>query len=243
MNTEAERGRGIAFLLPNGETLQEDVPWQVAGALLGVPADRLTEQIHVHEVRLLEDGFSLAVDAEGGLWQTILFTPRVFNHYRRSILSRPELEPNDSIEASNLLLLFVAAGNNLVASIARKRIEEGAFCFDDAREDLPEVFRDQGFRDFFTESYVSRDHLLSRKGKRSQFHAGAIELYELAVSFIAKTPGMSWDAACEKAVERGHDLVPKSWQSDPVGNLKRETNRKLEHSKWSLSGWRKPQDK
>lgn len=241
MSSKTERG--ITFRLPNGDTLQEDVPWLVASALLGYATDRLANPIHVHEVHLLEDGFSLAVDAEGGSWQTILFTPRGFKHFRDEILSRQELEPNDSIEASTLLVIFVAVGNDIVARTARSQIEAGLFCFDDAREDLPEVFRDQGFRDFFAESYVSEDLPLSRKGKRSQFHAGAIELYELAVSFTAKTPGMSWDAACEKAVEQGHDLVPKSWQSDPVGNLKRETNRKIEHSQWSLSGWRKPQDK
>lgn len=78
----SEQERGVVLLLPNGESLLENVPWQIAGALLGIPAGRLADPIQVHEVRLLEDGFSLAVDAGGDLRQTILFTPRWFDQYR-----------------------------------------------------------------------------------------------------------------------------------------------------------------
>ncbi|UVE16812.1 hypothetical protein NVV93_14575 [Pseudomonas sp. LS44] len=237
-----EQKRGITFLLPNGEQLQEDVPWQVASALLGVTCEQLADPIQVHEVRLLDDGFSLAVDDKDGLWQTILFVPRWFSRYRNTILSRQELEPKDSIEASNMLVLFVVASNDLVSRRTRKLIEAGLVDFDDVKNDLPEVLFHPEFMPFLVEKFSEGMAPANKSWKQPDPELGH-ELYELAVAIQVKAGKLSWNKAMAQAIEQRPDLVPASWRSDPADSLKKATQRSIEKSRFSLKGWRRPGDK
>lgn len=242
MNTGQERG--ITFLLPNGEQLQEDVPWQVAGALLGRDPDQLAKPILIHEVRLLDDGFSLAVDEEGGLWRTFLFTPRWFDRYRSSvdrIMSRQDIEQMDSIGASNLLVCFVAAGNDLVARITRKRIEAGLVDFDDAKNGIPEVFSDPEFAGFFAEMFLKGMAPANKSWKQPDIERG-VELYDLAVAIQIADDELSWSKAMSQALDQRPDIVPASW-GDPQDSLKKAISRNIEQSRFSLKGWRADRDK
>lgn len=238
--------RGITLLLPNGESLLEDVPWVVGAELLGCPEERLASPVAVHQVLLVDDGFSLAVDdVEAGKWRTFLFTPRWFDHYQQSltkVLTASELEQLLSIDASDTLCMFVLAGNELVAKIVRKRIESGLIDFDDAKKDLPEVFSDSSFKQFFTESYLAGKAPANKAWKQPDPSTG-LELYELAVSFRVADPRLSWAKAIRLARNKCPDLVPKSWKSDFEGCLQRVTSRNIEESRFSLRGWRKSPDK
>lgn len=121
-------------------------------------------------------------------------------------------------------------------------IRAGKMTFEDARNIRKEAFTVPFFQHFHAQSFAS-GNMPKVKKVRARRHDKKVEaLYALSCRIYRETPKLSYERACEFAIEQRPDLVPPTWQEDPVATLKREAARYWDKSRYSQQTFRQNRD-
>ncbi|MBN7117568.1 hypothetical protein ACP87_07235 [Pseudomonas oleovorans] len=113
-------------------------------------------------------------------------------------------------------------------------VEAGHATFESLREDLPEVFEVQAFKDYLAGRMATGSMPKARRGKRRNIVqlAAKRELYVLACRIEREEQPITWIAACAAACARRPDLVPKTWIESPADTLRREADSYFNKTRW-----------
>lgn len=113
-------------------------------------------------------------------------------------------------------------------------IEQEGLTFEQLREDLPDVFEVQEFKDYLAQRLATNTMPRARPGKRRNAvaHAAKRELYLVACRIEREEQPLTWIAACAAACVRSPALVPKTWLESPAENLRREADSYFNKTRW-----------
>lgn len=239
---------GFKLQLPEGSFLHFFMPSVLVSDLTNGDEEKLRQPLKVHDVRIMENGFQFIFDKNEKLSVAFIrHKPEFFDEYLSLLVAQGVplslILDSNTVRATRGVILYCNWKTHRIAAKLEREIRAGMRTFEEVRTTHNEVFMVPSFQKFFTECFMTDTMPKAKKGKRRTHDPYIEALYALACRIYRETLRLSFEKACEAAVEQRPDLVPLSWREDPVGNLKREATRYWDKSAYSQLSLRQSRDK